>query len=350
MSTPNNSCRLRLRAEPLPEPVTTLLEKSEDLVKTLEHFTSAKIADKQDIQEATMTDETIKHLLEFKEKLKEAFRSEGNGWTDVVDQIWSFGPRKVGPNILLNRIEGYNRPSVWACLETEKLGNLRDFDHSIVNGFQMATLAGPLCEEPIRGVCYSVELWEMKETSGKSKQGNGKRNVNKSVSDKVTAENACDTNVDDSSGTDAACDNIPNGATDLENQFNDKCTLSTEHGINVESMDVSGLSLDVTQSSVHSLSPPISPLSPPSTPHSPEAGPAFGYGMLTGQLMTLMMKACRKSFQSRPQRLVAAMYTCVIQASTDVLGMSFGLCTKVLLLIGGIIFHSNYNIRRLIPL
>ena len=344
MSTPNNSCTIKLRAQPLPEPVTVLLEKNEDLINTLDQFTSAKIADKSDVQQATMTDETIKHLLEFKEKLKEAFANEGNGWTDVVDQIWSFGPRKVGPNILLNKVEGYDRPSVWACVETENLGNLRDFDHSIVNGFQMATLAGPLCEEPIRGVCYSVELWEMRETSAKSKpQGIENKDVNKPVSDKVSKELTCDTNIEKSLATDDVCDksNIPIGADDLVSQFNDKCAVSSQLGINIDSMDVSGLSLDVTQSSVHSLSPPISPLSPPSTPHSPEVGPAFGYGMLTGQLMTLMMKACRKSFQSQPQRLVVAMYTCMLQAPTDVLGKLFGQCKLVYFVLGSCTLSSD---------
>ena len=111
--------------------------------------------------------------------------------------------------------------------------------------------------------------------------------------------------------------------------------------INIDSMDVSGLSLDVTQSSVHSLSPPISPLSPPSTPHSPEVGPAFGYGMLTGQLMTLMMKSCRKSFQSQPQRLVVAMYTCMLQAPTDVLGKLFGQCKLVHFVLGSRTLSSD---------
>ena len=233
MSTPNNSCTIKLRAQPLPEPVTVLLEKNENLITTLDKFTSAKIADKSDVQQATMTDETIKHLLEFKEKLKEAFSNEGYGWTDVVDQIWSFGPRKVGPNILLNNVEGYDRPSVWACVESDNLGNLRDFDHSIVNGFQMATLAGPLCEEPIRGVCYSVELWELRETSVKSKpQGIENKDVNKSVSDKVSKEHTCDTNSEKSLATEDVCDinNIPSGADDLVNQFNDKCALSSRLG------------------------------------------------------------------------------------------------------------------------
>ena len=33
----------------------------------------------------------------------------------------------------------------------------REYDNSIINGFQLATSAGPLCEEPLMGVCFVIE-------------------------------------------------------------------------------------------------------------------------------------------------------------------------------------------------
>ena len=30
----------------------------------------------------------------------------------------AFGPRSIGPNILVNKIKGYDRPSVWDELDT----------------------------------------------------------------------------------------------------------------------------------------------------------------------------------------------------------------------------------------
>ena len=42
---------------------------------------------------------------------------------------------------------------------------------------------------------------------------------------------------------------------------------------------------------------------------------------LSGQLISCVKEGCRKAFQAHPQRLMWAMYTCVIQATTDVLGM-----------------------------
>ena len=41
---------------------------------------------------------------------------------------------------------------------------------------------------------------------------------------------------------------------------------------------------------------------------------------LSGQLISCVKEGCRKAFQAHPQRLMWAMYTCVIQATTDVLG------------------------------
>lgn len=43
-----------------------------------------------------------------------------------------------------------------------------DFENSFLNGFQLSTLAGPLCEEPMHGVCFVVEEWSLSDadTSG----------------------------------------------------------------------------------------------------------------------------------------------------------------------------------------
>ena len=41
---------------------------------------------------------------------------------------------------------------------------------------------------------------------------------------------------------------------------------------------------------------------------------------LSGQLISCVKEGCRKAFQAHPQRLMWPMYTCVIQATADVLG------------------------------
>ncbi len=36
------------------------------------------------------------------------FKKAGGNWVSELDRVWSFGPRRVGPNILLNHIQGIN--------------------------------------------------------------------------------------------------------------------------------------------------------------------------------------------------------------------------------------------------
>lgn len=42
-----------------------------------------------------------------------------------------------------------------------KLSLLQSLDFSITNGFQLATAAGPLCEEPLSGVAFFIDSLEI---------------------------------------------------------------------------------------------------------------------------------------------------------------------------------------------
>ena len=44
------------------------------------------------------------------------------------------------------------------------------------------------------------------------------------------------------------------------------------------------------------------------------------YGPFTGQIMSTVKDGCRKAFQAQPQRLMAAMYSCTIQVTSEALG------------------------------
>lgn len=46
---------------------------------------------------------------------------------------------------------------------------------------------------------------------------------------------------------------------------------------------------------------------------------------MSGQIMSSVKDGCRKAFQAQPQRLMAAMYTCSIQANAEILG-TFLMC------------------------
>ncbi|KAK7076905.1 Elongation factor-like GTPase 1 [Halocaridina rubra] len=52
------------------------------------------------------------------------------------------------------------RPSVWDK-STAVDSPLAAYDTNFVTGFQLASAAGPLCEEPLMGVCFIVEDWSL---------------------------------------------------------------------------------------------------------------------------------------------------------------------------------------------
>lgn len=161
MKTANKLCTLKIQATPLPSIVVDFLLKNSHLLKTLVFAKSSKLD----------SDERVK-ILELKDSFDELLDSAKGDWKGVVDNIMAFGPRGVGPNVLVNKVNGYSRPSVWSALDVSpRVGvALREYDNSLVNGFQLATLAGPLCDEPIHGVCYQITEWSIDE-EGESMEG-----------------------------------------------------------------------------------------------------------------------------------------------------------------------------------
>jgi ribosome assembly protein 1 len=121
---------------------------------------------------------------EFWGALADLFAKAGPEWKGTCDRIWSFGPLKVGPNLLLDRRPGAIVNScVCSCLcrcqvvtistsirdrtaRSPSSRMLRDFEDSIGAGFQIATLQGPLCAEPVVGMVFDVVDVEVMESDG----------------------------------------------------------------------------------------------------------------------------------------------------------------------------------------
>uniref|UniRef100_A0AAR2JCJ4 Elongation factor-like 1 n=1 Tax=Pygocentrus nattereri TaxID=42514 RepID=A0AAR2JCJ4_PYGNA len=260
LTTPNKMATVGIRAVPLPEEVTRLLEGNSELIRTMEQFSLFAREGKT----LEISQKTLEEIQGFKSKLEGLL--QGHKWRNAVERIWAFGPRRCGPNILLNSVEGYRRPSVWQCVEREKEKSeavmLRDFDNSIVSGFQLATLSGPMCEEPLMGVCFSVESWEIKFSSQLTQQD--------SVEEDSVSQQALEA---DNNASVKGCNEIKGGLKNVG---------------------------DTTDC----------------------------YGPFSGQLIAAMKEACRYAFQAKPQRLMAAMYTCEIMATADVLGRVYGVLSK----------------------
>lgn len=189
MTTANKACTLHLEALPLPHEVTTLLEKNTNLLKSLNLLNSGTA------KEVKLNQKTLQALRELKSDLQSAFSADPPSgefqWDEAVDLIWSFGPRNCGPNLLLNGVEGYERGSVWSsALEpSQTKPKPRDYDNSIVSGFQLASLSGPLCEEPMQGVCFILRQWNYtnQQTPASSNQSEQTTRSNNRVSEAPAA-------------------------------------------------------------------------------------------------------------------------------------------------------------------
>ncbi|OUM64667.1 hypothetical protein PIROE2DRAFT_68145 [Piromyces sp. E2] len=181
VNTSKNMCTIRIRAVPLPEKVTKfLVEQSETIKRIVEHYdnrrknnASSEIAlDEQ--KQVKDKNERKKFLDELQKLFDESSENSANiidgnkqFWKDIVSRIWSFGSKRIGPNILINNIPGYERIP-WCSTDGEKIEkdtqnkvSVKDFEGSINSGFQIATNSGPLCAEPMMGVCYILEGFDV---------------------------------------------------------------------------------------------------------------------------------------------------------------------------------------------
>ncbi|OCK80396.1 P-loop containing nucleoside triphosphate hydrolase protein [Lepidopterella palustris CBS 459.81] len=184
--TSSKQVNVRLRVRPLPAAVTEFLGKNAGAIKKLYSERRAEEEEKQvsrtnmsteggeqDGMEEAEALETghILSLAEFKEQLKQAFaeaKGEKEIWSDVIEKITAFGPRRVGPNILVDATksgicgrvfresssedsESDERAPSNAVLTPQSLTD------KIAYAFQLATAQGPLCAEPVQGIAVFLE-------------------------------------------------------------------------------------------------------------------------------------------------------------------------------------------------
>ncbi|PIG82744.1 ribosome assembly protein 1 [Aspergillus arachidicola] len=176
---------IRLRVVPLPEAVTEYFTKQVGTIKRLQSQRHAAAEDKaangtpdstQQVETSDATDEaregSVLSLKDFKNELNKIFDEEVKEdkelWKDVVDRIIAFGPRRVGPNILVDATavntcdkflleDPKQQPTVNTETSSREALIVRDFCDKIAYAFQLATGQGPLCQEPMQGTAVFLE-------------------------------------------------------------------------------------------------------------------------------------------------------------------------------------------------
>lgn len=178
ITTNNKQSKIKIRAKPLPTEITNLLENSSDLlkgisqhIKTLQALYQNDQMDEKDMKH-TLSDRMLKLIQTFKDNLQNICAKLGPEWKDIVNQIWSVGPRNCGPNLLLNQTPDYHTKYLYHDKEIKEDPRF-EYESSFVNGFQLATLAGPLCEEPMMGVAFCVEEWSLDKGDEEASQTYG---------------------------------------------------------------------------------------------------------------------------------------------------------------------------------
>ena len=148
--TDNGHCKIGIRAMPIPKVIVDFLVKNR---KRLNSETERQIL----IEE-------FKQILRSEDDVKNSPYWNEN-WLER--KIWTFGPRRDGPNILLCNVESLNKEETLLTTGDSswffkpKPGTLfYQSQSSILTGFQVATESGPICSEPMMGVAFVIESFE----------------------------------------------------------------------------------------------------------------------------------------------------------------------------------------------
>ncbi|GJJ15740.1 hypothetical protein Clacol_010018 [Clathrus columnatus] len=178
--------KFTLRALPLPAEIISFLQANISIIKKLGEISGSQSLKKQQelagetlnfettLREAEAGEDDDSYELEnamsgeiaqrptvkaenFWTTLGELFDKSGQDWKNTVGKIWSFGPHRYGPNILLDRRGGVINSLRDHTRRPSDGKNIRDFDDSIETGFQIATFQGPLCAEPVVGMAFVLQ-------------------------------------------------------------------------------------------------------------------------------------------------------------------------------------------------
>ncbi|KAK3997711.1 ribosome assembly protein 1 [Cladorrhinum sp. PSN332] len=184
--TSSKQVSVTLRVRPLPADFTEFLSKNAASIKNLntdrnaaEEGDTTASAETSSQDESAEADDDVGQALKTlsPEELAKELQAELDDpenksrdftWKGIVDKIISFGPRRTGPNLLIDGTKDQFFPKAFSAehskevQETIKISgdeslNPRHFSDKITYAFQLATHHGPLCSEPVQGIAVFIE-------------------------------------------------------------------------------------------------------------------------------------------------------------------------------------------------
>lgn len=201
--TASKQMTVRLSVRPLPELLVEFLSKHANTIRRFQHekkaaenlqklqgsdvdnntdeqLSTSNDDDEQVEMEVTdpdpLVDNTDKVTLDvFREEMSSVvaeIKEDRDVWKDLGSKITAFGPKRTGPNLLIdatkqNLFERFLLDNEDPSTQTEASSDLtpKDFLDKIGHAFQLATQQGPLCAEPVQGIAVFIESITMNPSS-----------------------------------------------------------------------------------------------------------------------------------------------------------------------------------------
>ena len=180
--TSSKQVSVTVRVRPLPISVTDFLNKNSSTIHGLSSEATASKASHDEAAEAAAVadedeDQSGEQVLsadEFKKQLQVLLEggskkgAQAEAWKGVTDKIVAFGPRRIGPNVLVDGTSGQSLQKLFGGgstngkaksdeIDADEVIEPAHFADKIVYAFQLAMAQGPLCHEPVQGVAVIVE-------------------------------------------------------------------------------------------------------------------------------------------------------------------------------------------------
>ncbi|KHN34703.1 Elongation factor Tu GTP-binding domain-containing protein 1 [Glycine soja] len=191
-TTPNGRCVVRVQVMKLLPSLTKVLDESSDLlgdiigVKSGQRPSILENDNPVEVLKKRILDAVEGDILSRNENDKDHAEKCKLKWLKILRRIWALGPRQIGPNLLFTpdiKAQSTNSSVLirGSPRISERLGFVADssindsvdetssnansalymdaehLESSVISGFQLATSAGPLCDEPMWGLAFVVE-------------------------------------------------------------------------------------------------------------------------------------------------------------------------------------------------
>lgn len=160
--------KIQLRVRPIPKSVIEFLTSNMYAIKNAasQRNTKDDISEHDGLHgidgaEGKATGSSMSNA-QFASGLQQAFsevKGDRESWSGIVNKIIAFGPRRIGPNLLLD-FSGHMGRTLFESRSSNGQAFTSEISDKIIYAFQLATFQGPLCHEPMQGVAVSIESIE----------------------------------------------------------------------------------------------------------------------------------------------------------------------------------------------